>query len=191
MKHIKLTCLAVTIFWTSCTAATAQESAPAGPVLFIQGHIFPSTFTFGATVQKHRLGIFTSKSNGNVYYSLGTEYAYHFSGALKTGVYIKAFFERRWFAPGLEINERYDEESRTWKHDTVDNHTANHVGAIFGVQWHLGMPQLFMQAGIGWQHNSNPINARRPKFYIGLGDSHDVRARTEVAGEVGIGYFFF
>ena len=182
-------CILSLSLFSSYVNATEAENDTDTSAYFIQGQTFPMPkATFGAGYQNHRLGEFVSRRWITGYRSLGIEYAYHFWGATKLGPYIKGFFERRWYGE-IDRASIYDEQEKKWEDQgSIDNHTANHAGGVIGFQWTFGIPELYIQAGIGWQHNDSPVKLP-PGTIIGL--DQDTESRTEVAGEFGIGYLFY
>jgi len=182
--------LTLTLFLQKLANATEEEnSSEDHSAYFIQTQTFLwPKLSVGGVYADHRVALTTSRRWATSYRSLGGEYAYHLRGAATWGPYAKVFFERRWYDDGIRRPSIYHEQEKRWERkEDINNHTANHVGAMLGFQWSLGIPELFMQAGIGWQHNDNPIDLE--SGMIGL--DQDTESRTEAAGEIAVGYFFF
>jgi hypothetical protein len=152
---------------------------------YIRMEVLPLTIGIGLVKEKYRGGIFASRfSSGSIAYSsIGVEYAFHFVHAKSDGLYGKVYAEHKQYDAGLKVDSRFIEESQSWQHAVLDNHKANHVGALLGYQWYLLSPSLYCQAGLGWQFNSNPVNSGPSK--LGIGQS--TKSQSGATAELGIG----
>jgi hypothetical protein len=136
----------------------------------------------GLFADEHRFGVDAYRRTGNyAYKAAGLQYGYHFNGFNQPGPYTKLYYEHRRFERDVQINER--RENDEWKHDTLKNHTAHHVGALVGYQWFFCNPRTYAQIGFGWQYNSNPAKVTTAPF----GVNRSIRARQEASGELGVG----
>jgi hypothetical protein len=155
---------------------------------FFQAQPVAWNFTGGGFLGNHRVGLYTN-SGVFTYRSLGLEYAYHIHGVTNNGFYGKIFAEHRKYDPGLQVNSRYVEEGKSghWEQDILDHHTDNHYGVLIGYQWLFASPHFYMQAGLGWQYNDNPVNIGPTLFGFGA----DIKARQTATGELAFGYLFY
>ena len=157
------------------------------PNIFFQANPFPVTLTFGGMFAKHRAGIFgsTFKSGNFGYRSLGLEYSHLPAGVTEDGVYVKLYVEYRKFDPGLEVNSKYSDKKKQWTHDTLDNHRETHFGALIGYHANVARP-LYLDIGLGWQYNTNPVDIGSTIFGIG----QSIKSRQGATGELALGYYF-
>ena len=153
---------------------------------YVRFEPLPAAIGLGIGQENHRGGIFASRNVAGrfAYRSIGLEYAYHFSDIASAGLYAKVFAEHRQYDPGLEVNSHFVDEKGAWEHDVLGHHRANHFGAMLGYQWMLFSSSAFIQAGLGWQYNSNPVDIGGTMYGVG----QSVKSRSEATGELGIGF---
>lgn len=160
---------------------------------FFQVQPIPSNVTIGGFRGNHRAGLYTNALATyylySYYKSLGFEYAYHLNGATDYGYYGKIFAEHRRYRSGFRVHERSVETPKgpSLEYDTVDHYKNNHYGALIGYQWLFASPRLYMQAGVGWQYNDNPVRIGSTIFYLG----EDTQRRWSTTGEFAFGCLLY
>lgn len=147
---------------------------------FVQFQPIPLGVTLGAYKDIHRAGLYASQGSEKLYRALGLEYAIHPEGVTSTGGYGKVYALRRWY-----------NEIAILKGDTyveTSDHTANHYGAIVGYQGQFNeVIPLYLQLGIGWQYNDNPVKSNHVAIY---GFGQDMRSWQEATGDVALVWYF-
>ncbi len=178
----------LTIFGSESTEKTEQNDRG----MLAQAQPFLSwNVTVGGFFQHHRAGVFTGLPYSYDYRFLGAEYAYHLSGAAKDGFYGKAYALRRWYKAGFETNARENTDPKKKNspvYDTLDHHKENHYGVLIGYQGMMFQSKhLYIQTGIGWQYNDNPVKLGPTVFGLG----NDITHWNSTTGELAIGYLLF
>ncbi len=178
--------ISILAFAAMCLGLHAENGTTNdGMMTYVYFQPIPTSVGIGIGWENHRGGIFGAKYKGPfAYRSIGLEYAYHFKNVGNEGSYTKIYADHRQHDPGLKLKSRFVGERGEWEHDVLDHHQTNLFGAMVGHQWMLFSSSAFIQVGLGWQYNTNPVNIGPTMFGVG----QSVKSRSEATGELGIGF---